>query len=41
MFGKTFNDIPIIEVSIDSSLKPEKEWALGRALDSLRSDGVL
>ncbi|KAH7107739.1 Extradiol aromatic ring-opening dioxygenase [Auriculariales sp. MPI-PUGE-AT-0066] len=41
MFGKKFNDVPIVEVSIDASLNPEKEWALGRALDSLRSDGVL
>ncbi|KAH7098351.1 Extradiol aromatic ring-opening dioxygenase [Auriculariales sp. MPI-PUGE-AT-0066] len=41
MFGKTFNDVPIVAVSIDSSMRPEKEWALGRALDGLRSEGVL
>jgi aromatic ring-opening dioxygenase catalytic subunit (LigB family) len=28
MFGNTFTDIPIVEISIDSSLKPEKEWAV-------------
>ena len=36
MFGETFRDVPIVQVSIDSSLDPEKEWALGAALDSLR-----
>lgn len=41
MFGPTFNDIPIVQVSINSSLDLDDEWALGRALDSLRSDGVL
>lgn len=28
-------------MSIDSSLKPEDEWTLGRALEPLRSEGVL
>jgi aromatic ring-opening dioxygenase catalytic subunit (LigB family) len=36
MFGNTFTEIPIVEVSIDSSLKPEKEWALGAAVSELR-----
>ena len=36
MFGDTFTDIPIVEVSIDGSLKPEKEWALGSAVAELR-----
>ena len=33
--------IPIVQVSIDSSLSPEKEWAIGAALAPLRSEGVL
>ncbi|KZV84075.1 Extradiol ring-cleavage dioxygenase, class III enzyme, subunit B [Exidia glandulosa HHB12029] len=41
MFSPTFNDIPIVQVSINASLELDDEWALGRALDSLRSDGVL
>lgn len=41
MFSPTFNKIPIVQVSINSSLELDDEWALGRALDSLRSDGVL
>jgi len=36
MFGNTFTDIPIVELSIDSSLKPETEWALGAAVAELR-----
>ncbi|KAG8939740.1 hypothetical protein FRC04_005989 [Tulasnella sp. 424] len=33
--------LPIVQVSIDESLRPEKEWALGKAVDSLRSEGIL
>jgi len=40
MFGLG-TDIPIIEVSIDSSLDPETEWNIGQVLDELRSEGVL
>jgi aromatic ring-opening dioxygenase catalytic subunit (LigB family) len=36
MFGNTFTDIPIVEISIDSSLASEKEWALGAAVAELR-----
>lgn len=36
MFGSTFTDIPIVQITIDSSLKPEKEWALGAAVAELR-----
>ena len=43
MFGLE-TDIPIVEVSIDSSLDPEKEWKIGQVLDELRcvwaQDGV-
>lgn len=35
MFGLE-TDIPIVEVSIDSSFDPEKEWKIGQALDELR-----
>ena len=40
MFGEK-SPIPIVEVSIDSSLSPEKEWAIGAALAPLRWEGVL
>jgi aromatic ring-opening dioxygenase catalytic subunit (LigB family) len=35
MFGLE-TDIPIIEVSIDSSFDPDTEWKIGQALDELR-----
>lgn len=35
MFGLE-TDIPIVQVSIDSSFDPEKEWEIGRVLDVLR-----
>jgi aromatic ring-opening dioxygenase catalytic subunit (LigB family) len=35
MFGLE-TDIPIIEVSIDSSYDPEAEWKIGQILDELR-----
>jgi aromatic ring-opening dioxygenase catalytic subunit (LigB family) len=40
MFGDE-PEIPIVEVSMNSSLEPEDEWRLGRALEPLRSEGVL
>ncbi|KAM0749284.1 Extradiol ring-cleavage dioxygenase, class III enzyme, subunit B [Meredithblackwellia eburnea MCA 4105] len=43
-FKLMFNDkapVPIIQVSIDASLSPEKEWAIGAALEPLRSEGIL
>lgn len=36
MFGETFTDIPIVEVSMDSSLNPADNWAVGKAVQSLR-----
>jgi aromatic ring-opening dioxygenase catalytic subunit (LigB family) len=36
MFGEEFTDIPIVQVSIDSSLSTEKNWALGKAMSKLR-----
>ncbi|KAJ7023347.1 Extradiol ring-cleavage dioxygenase, class III enzyme, subunit B [Mycena alexandri] len=34
-------EIPIVEVSIDSSLSPEINWTLGRAVAKLREEGIL
>jgi aromatic ring-opening dioxygenase catalytic subunit (LigB family) len=36
MFGEEFTEIPIVQVSIDSSLDPEKNWAIGKAVSQLR-----
>jgi 4,5-DOPA dioxygenase extradiol len=41
MFGEEFIDIPIVQVSIDSSLDPKKNWELGKALSQLREEGIL
>jgi len=41
MFGEEFMDIPIVQVSIDGSLSPEKNWALGQAVAKLREEGIL
>ena len=35
MFGLE-TEIPIIEVSIDSSFDPQKEWKIGQVVDELR-----
>ncbi|KAG9033558.1 hypothetical protein FRB95_014636 [Tulasnella sp. JGI-2019a] len=40
MFGDSV-DVPVVQVSIDRSLSPEKNWAIGKALDELRSQGIL
>lgn len=36
MFGEEFTEIPIVQVSIDSSLDPAKNWELGKAVADLR-----
>ena len=36
MFGEDFTEIPIVQVSIDSSLDSTKNWELGKAVASLR-----
>jgi len=41
MFGHEFLDIPIVQVSIDGSLSPEKNWEVGRAVSKLREEGFL
>ncbi|KAJ7261376.1 Extradiol ring-cleavage dioxygenase, class III enzyme, subunit B [Mycena haematopus] len=41
MFGDEFVEIPVVQVSIDSSLSPEKNWALGKAVTRLREEGIL
>ncbi len=40
MFGDE-PSVPIVQVSIDSSLLAKDEWALGAALEPLRAQGVL
>jgi len=40
MFGDTF-DIPVVQVSIDECLNLEKNWEIGKALNQLRSEGIL
>ncbi|KAG8960442.1 hypothetical protein FRC03_006525 [Tulasnella sp. 419] len=40
MFGDSI-DVPVVEVSIDESLSTAKNWELGKALNELRSQGVL
>ncbi|KEP50807.1 aromatic ring-opening dioxygenase, catalytic subunit LigB [Rhizoctonia solani 123E] len=43
MFGDEFTSIPIVEVSQDGDLSPERNWEIGRAVDCLRqaSEGYL
>ena len=36
MFGQEFTSIPIVEVSIDSSMDPERNWQIGKAITKLR-----
>jgi hypothetical protein len=36
MFGDEFLDVPIVQVSIDESMDPETNWALGKAIAKLR-----
>ncbi|CCM02920.1 uncharacterized protein FIBRA_05034 [Fibroporia radiculosa] len=41
MFGNEFLDIPIVQVSIDGSLNPEKNWEIGKVVAALRQEGIL
>jgi len=41
MFGHEFTNIPIVQVSIDASLSPEKNWEIGQAVSKLREEGHL
>ena len=36
MFGEDFRSVPIVQASIDGSLTPEDNWALGKAITILR-----
>lgn len=36
MFGEELSDAPVVQVSIDSSLSPEDNWAIGKAVAKLR-----
>lgn len=38
MFGEDFTGIPIVQVSIDSSLDPATNWAVGKAVAKLRCE---
>ena len=40
MFGEEFTEIPIVQVSIDASLSPEKNWEIGKAVAALRYAGL-
>lgn len=40
MFGEEFLDIPIVQVSIDSSMDPGKNWEAGKAVTKLRCADV-
>jgi aromatic ring-opening dioxygenase catalytic subunit (LigB family) len=39
MFGHEYLDKPIVQVSIDGSLSPEKNWEIGSAVSKLRLAG--
>ncbi|KAI0374738.1 Extradiol ring-cleavage dioxygenase class III enzyme subunit B [Pilatotrama ljubarskyi] len=41
MFGEEFTDIPIVEVSMDGTLDPLKNLALGEVVAPLRREGIL
>ncbi|CAE6416929.1 hypothetical protein RSOLAG22IIIB_04568 [Rhizoctonia solani] len=41
MFGDEFTTTPIVEVSQDQSLSPDRNWEIGKAVDVLRSEGYL
>jgi aromatic ring-opening dioxygenase catalytic subunit (LigB family) len=41
MFGDEFTDIPIVEASIDSTLSPDGNWKIGKAVAALRKEGIL
>lgn len=36
MFGPEFLDVPVVQVSIDGSLSPEKNWEIGTIVSRLR-----
>ncbi|KAG0705219.1 Extradiol ring-cleavage dioxygenase class III enzyme subunit B [Suillus ampliporus] len=41
MFGDKVDDMPIVQVSIESSDDPEKNWAVRKAVSKLREEGIL
>ncbi|KAF4578575.1 hypothetical protein EYR36_000382 [Pleurotus pulmonarius] len=41
MFGDEFTSIPIVQASIDSSLKPSDNWKVGAAVRKLRKENIL
>lgn len=41
MFSESFKSIPIVQASIDGSLTPKGNLAVGRAVAKLREEGIL
>ncbi|KAJ8519891.1 hypothetical protein ONZ45_g3208 [Pleurotus djamor] len=41
MFGEEFTDVPIVQASINSNMKPEDNWKIGAAVQKLRQEGIL
>ncbi|TRM58300.1 Extradiol ring-cleavage dioxygenase, class III enzyme, subunit B [Schizophyllum amplum] len=41
MFGEELAGVPIVQVSIDGSMSPQKNWAVGEAVSQLRREGYL
>ncbi|TRM69578.1 Extradiol ring-cleavage dioxygenase, class III enzyme, subunit B [Schizophyllum amplum] len=41
MFGEELVGVPIVQVSIDGSMSPQKNWAVGEAVAQLRREGYL
>ncbi|KAJ8583543.1 Extradiol ring-cleavage dioxygenase class III enzyme subunit B [Rhizopogon salebrosus TDB-379] len=41
MFGEKVDDIPIVQVSIEDSNDPARNWAVGKAVSKLREEGIL
>ncbi|KAH9981497.1 Extradiol ring-cleavage dioxygenase, class III enzyme, subunit B [Lactifluus volemus] len=39
--GDEFRSVPIVQASIDGTLSPERNWALGKAIVKLREEGIL
>ena len=40
MFGEQLG-VPVVQVSIDGSLSPQKNWAVGEVVSQLRREGIL
>jgi hypothetical protein len=36
MFGEEFHSVPIVQASVDGTMSPKGNWALGKAITKLR-----